>query len=258
MILSHDVDGPVGGPAVVLLHSSVCDRRMWEPQWRPLAEAGFRVVRADFRTCGQSPAARAPYSDEGDVRALLDHLGVERAALVGSSYGGRVALQVAALHPERVSSMVLLCPGRPGHVAGPELREFGAAEDALLEAGDLAGAVELNVRTWLGPDADASVRDLVRAMQLGNFEACLAVTEDHELPEPPVDLAAVTAPVLAVGGAHDVPDFRRIAAELPELVPGARHQELPWAGHLPSLERPVEVTDLLLDFLGPGAPSKRS
>lgn len=249
MIPSHDVDGPVDGPAVVLLHSSVCDRRMWEPQWRPLVEAGFRVVRLDFRTCGDSPAAEAPYSDEGDVRALLDHLGIERAALVGSSYGGRVALHLAALHPERVASLFLLCPSRPGHEPSPELRKFGAAEDALLEVGDLAGAVELNVDTWLGPDADAAARDLVRAMQLRNFEVGLAVTEQHELPEPPIDLAAVTAPLLALGGAHDVPDFRRIAAELPALVPGARHRELPWAGHLPSLERPDEVTGLLLDFL---------
>ncbi|MFD3699962.1 alpha/beta fold hydrolase [Streptomyces sp. NPDC058646] len=249
MIVSHDVDGPVDGPAVVLLHSSVCDRRMWEPQWRPLVEAGYRVVRPDFRTCGDSPAAQAPYSDAGDVRALLDHLGVERAALVGSSYGGRVALTVAALHPERVGSLFLLCPGRPGHVPSPELRKFGAAEDALLDAGDLAGAVELNVETWLGPDADAAAKDLVRAMQLRNFEVALAVTESHELPEPAIDLAAVTAPLLVFGGAHDEPDFRRIAAELPGLVPGARHQELPWAGHLPSLERPDEVTGLLLDFL---------
>ncbi|WP_329380370.1 alpha/beta hydrolase [Streptomyces sp. NBC_01351] len=249
MILSHDVDGPENGPAVVLLHSSVCDRRMWEPQWRPLAEAGFRVIRADFRTCGDSPAAEAPYSDDGDVRDVLDHLGVQRAALVGSSYGGRVALRLAALHPERVTSLLLLCAGRPGHVPSSELRRFGAAEDVLLDAGDLAGAAELNTRTWLGPDADADAHALVRAMQLGNFEGALAVTGSHELPDSPVDLAAVQAPVLAVGGAHDHPDFRRIAAELPSLVPGAEHVELPWAGHLPSLERPAETTRLMLDFL---------
>ncbi|MFD7260899.1 alpha/beta fold hydrolase [Streptomyces sp. NPDC059874] len=249
MILIHDVDGPESGPAVVLLHSSVCDRRMWEPQWRPLIEAGFRVIRPDFRTCGESPAAEAPYSDEGDVRDLLDHLGVRRAVFVGSSYGGRIALQFAARHPERVASLLLLCAGRPGHEPSAELRKFGAAEDALLDAGDLAGAAELNARTWLGPDADADAHALVRAMQLRNFEGALAVTESHELPDSPVDLAAVAAPVLALGGAHDHPDFRRIAAELPALVPGAEHRELPWAGHLPSLERPEETTRLMLEFL---------
>ncbi|MFG2984329.1 alpha/beta fold hydrolase [Streptomyces sp. NPDC048258] len=252
MIISFDVDGPLHGPAVVLLHSSVCDRRMWDAQYEALVEDGFRVVRPDFRTCGDSPAAQGPYSDDGDVVALLDRLGIERAALVGSSYGGRVALGIAALHPDRVTRLALLCAGRPGHrPEGPEVREFGAAEDALLEAGDLEGAAALNARTWLGPDADEAAHALVRAMQLRNFQGSVHLTEDHELPEPDIDLAAVTAPTLAVGGAHDLPGFRRIAAELPALVPGARHLELPWAGHLPSLERPAEITDLLRKFLHP-------
>ncbi|MFD9269953.1 alpha/beta fold hydrolase [Streptomyces goshikiensis] len=249
MIISHDVAGPANGPAVLLLHSSVCDRRMWEPQWAPLAEAGFRVVRADFRTCGDSPAAEAPYSDDGDVLALLDRLGIERAAFVGSSYGGRVALRLAALHPDRVRSLALLCPARPAQRRGPALLAFNAAEGALLDAGDLEGAAELNARQWLGPDADAAAHALVRAMQLGNLRGALGASGEHELPEPAVDLTAVTVPVLAVGGAHDIPDFRDVPAELASLVPGARHVELPWAGHLPSLERPTETTRLLLDFL---------
>ncbi|MER7759902.1 alpha/beta hydrolase [Streptomyces sp. NPDC097619] len=253
MILSHDVTGPADGAPLVLLHSSVCDRRMWDPQWGPLAEAGYRVVRADFRTCGQSPAATAPYSDADDVLALLDSLGIARAALVGASYGGRVALGLAAAHPERVSALALLCAGRPGHEPGPEVRAFGAAEDAFLEAGDLDGAAELNARTWLGPEADPETHRLVAAMQRGNFEGWRAAEESgndgHERPEPAIDLGAVTAPVLAVGGAHDLPDFREIAAGLPALLPAARHVELPWAGHLPSLERPAETTALLLDFL---------
>ncbi|WP_455402908.1 alpha/beta fold hydrolase [Streptomyces bambusae] len=248
MIISHDVAGPAGAPAVVLLHSTVCDRRMWEPQWQPLAGAGFRVVRADFRSCGESPAGTEPYSDEGDVLALMDHLGLERAALVGASYGGRVALRVAALRPARVPALALLCAGRPGHVPGPELAAFGAEEDALLEAGDLDGAVALNVRTWLGPSASASVRALVAGMQRELFESS-ADAPDVELPEPELDLSAVTARTLAVSGGHDLADFRTIAAELPRLLPDARHIALPWAGHLPSLERPEEVTALLRDFL---------
>ncbi|MCJ1677705.1 alpha/beta hydrolase [Streptomyces sp. APSN-46.1] len=251
MIIAHDVTGPADGPAVVLLHSSVCDRRMWEPQWAPLAEAGFRVVRPDFRTCGESPAAEAPYSDHGDVLALLDHLGIERAVLVGSSYGGRVALLLAALTPERVSGLALLCPALPGQVRGPALQAFAAAEDALLEAGDLAGAAEFNARHWLGPDADEAAHALVRAMQLRAFEVALTATGDHELPEPAIDLSAVTAPVLAIGGAHDIPDFRAVPAHLASRIPGATARELPWAGHLPSLERPTETTRLLLEFLHP-------
>ncbi|MFF3427316.1 alpha/beta fold hydrolase [Streptomyces sp. NPDC002602] len=248
MILAHDVAGPQDGPAVVLLHSSVCDRRMWDGQWAPLVEAGFRVVRPDFRTCGESPAAKAPYSDDGDVLALLDALGIRRAAFVGSSYGGRVALRLAAHAPERVRALALLCPARPAHRRGAALTAFNAAEAALLAAGDLTGAAELNARQWLGPDADGAAHALVRDMQLAILRAGLSADGNLELPEPPVDLAGIKAPVLAVGGAHDIPDFRDFPAELPSLVPGAEHVELPWAGHLPSLERPEETAALLLGW----------
>jgi 3-oxoadipate enol-lactonase len=64
-----------------------------------------------------------------------------------------------------------------------------------------------------------------------------------------VDLSVITAPCLAVSGGKDLPDFREIAAGLPERLAGARHHELPWAGHLPGLERPGVVTDLLTRFL---------
>ncbi|MER5931615.1 alpha/beta hydrolase [Streptomyces sp. NPDC002054] len=249
MIVSHDVDGPADGPAVVLLHSSVCDRRMWDAQWAPLAEAGHRVVRLDFRTCGNSPAATAPYSDGGDVLALLDTLGIERAALVGSSYGGAVALRVAAAHPDRVTRLVLLCSAVPGYEPSPDVREFGDAEDALLEAGDLRGAAELNARTWLGPEADDATRALVRDMQLHNFEAGAEADGELELPEPEIDLGAVRVPAAVFGGAHDLPGFREISRTLAERLPAATYTELSWAGHLPALERQNETTQLILSQL---------
>ncbi|NUW31839.1 alpha/beta fold hydrolase [Nonomuraea sp. SMC257] len=256
MSLSHDVAGD--GPAVVLLHSGVCDRRMWDPQWTALAAAGYRVIRPDLRGFGLSPVADGPYSDAGDVAGLLRALGVERATLVASSYGGRVALELAASRPELVTALALLCPGVPGHVPGPELRSFAEREDALLAAGDLDGAVELNVETWLGPEGGDEARERVRTMQRRAFEVQLAAAEQFPQTRPEADLAGIAAPCLVVSGAHDVPDFREIAARLPERLRQARHVELAWAGHLPSLERPDEVTELLLDYLRVTAPPARA
>ncbi|RGD62332.1 alpha/beta fold hydrolase [Kitasatospora xanthocidica] len=245
MIISHDVAG--SGPAVVLLHSSVCDRRMWDAQWQPLVDAGHRVVRCDFRGFGDTPLADAPYSDAGDVLALLDHLGIGTAALVGASYGGRIALTAAALRPEAVTRLALLGAGMPGHQPSDTLRAFGGREDALIEAGRIDEAVELNVESWLGPEADERTRAHVRRMQRHAFDVQMTATVGSDRED--VDLGRITAPTLAVSGAHDFPDFREIAAALPALLPDARHQELPWAGHLPSLERPAETTALLLAFL---------
>jgi 3-oxoadipate enol-lactonase len=242
---------------LVLVHSTVCDRRMWDPQWPVLAEAGYRVVRGDFRGFGDTPAADRPYTDAGDVTDLMDALDIGRAALIGSSYGGRVVVEIAARWPDRVTAMALICAGLPGHEPSPELRTFWERETELLEAGDVSAAVDLNVATWLGPQASPHTREQVRAMQQRAFDLQLAASDEVEMPSAEVDLSAVRAPCLALSGGHDLPDFREIAASLPGLFPAARHVELPWAGHLPSLERPAEVTPLLVGFLAERYPPRR-
>lgn len=247
MTLSYDEAG--SGPAVVLLHSTVCDRRMWDPQMPALAAAGFRAVRCDLRGYGESPMPGGPHNNAQDVIDLLDALGIDRARLVGSSGGGRVALEVAARWPDRVERLALLCTAVNGMAPGPELAAFGDREDALLEAGDVDGATELNVQSWLGPYADDAVRDKVRMMQKHAFEVQLAATEEYEPIRFETDLAAITAPSLLVSGAHDFPDFHAIAVRLAEQLPQARHVELDWAGHLPSMERPDEINDRLIGFL---------
>lgn len=252
MTLVYDAAGD--GPALVLLHSGVCDRRMWDPQWPALVEAGYRVVRCDFRGFGGSPLPGRRHNDAEDVLDLLDALDIERAAVVASSFGGRVALEIAARWPGRVTAMALLSAGLPGHAPSAELRAFGEREDALLEAGDITRAVELNVDTWLGPEAEETVQEEVRRMQRHAFEVQLAAPEGAGRIEVEVDLPAIEAPCLAVSGGRDLADFRQIAARLPHVLADARHLELPWAGHLPSLERPAAVTHLLTGFLSETVP----
>ncbi|WMX45417.1 alpha/beta hydrolase [Streptomyces roseicoloratus] len=250
MTLAHDVAGD-GPSTVLLLHSGVCDRRMWDAQFHALADAGHRVVRCDLRGFGDTPID-GPHVHADDIRELLDHLGVERAAIVGSSFGGEVALEFTVRHPGRTTALALLCAAAPGHEAGPELRAFFVREDALLEDGDIAAAAALNADLWLGPDADAGARDLVLRMQTRAFELQLPAPDEFDPGEVEVtdaDLAAITVPVLVATGAHDLPDFRTIGDRIAGLFPDVRRAELDWAGHLPALERPEETTKLLLDFL---------
>jgi 3-oxoadipate enol-lactonase len=258
-MLAYDVAGT--GPALVLLHSTVCDRRMWDPQWPVLAEAGYQVVRCDFRGFGETPVPSGPHNDVDDVLDLLDNVGAGPVAVAGASYGGKVALELAARWPQRVVALALLCAGMPGHEPTDVLRGFWQREGELLDAGDIAGAVELNVATWLGPEASESTRERVRLMQRHAFELELAAPqeEQEEQEEPqedePVDLSSITAPSLVVSGSKDLPDFRLIAARLAALLPGARHVELPWAGHLPTLERPPELSAMLTAFLHDTVPA---
>src|SRR5437867_1349936 len=116
MAIAYDAAG--SGPTVVLLHSTVCDRRMWDPQMPALVDAGYRVVRCDLRGFGQTPVPDRPYNDSQDVADLLDLLDIEHVAMVGASGGGQVALELAARWPHRVTSLVLLCTALAGHEPG--------------------------------------------------------------------------------------------------------------------------------------------
>ncbi|MGW5675131.1 alpha/beta fold hydrolase [Streptomyces sp. NPDC003860] len=254
MTLAHDLAGGTSDNArnVVLLHSTVCDRRMWDAQVPALVAAGSRVVRGDFRGYGDTPCAGAPYTDADDVLALMDAVGMAQAVLVGASYGGRTALEVAARAPERVTALALLCPAPlPGAVESEEFAAFERREVELVQYGDLDEAAALSARTFLGPEADGATLDAVARMQLHAYEVQLAAADENS-GVGTFDVAALArlaVPALAVSGAHDLVDFRIAARQAALALPGARYRELPWAGHLPSLERPAEVTGLLVDFL---------
>jgi 3-oxoadipate enol-lactonase len=245
--LHHRDEG--SGPVVILLHAGVADLRMWDIQAGVLA-ADHRVVRLDLRGYGQSPIdPGVPCNDAEDVLAFLEALGVDRFALVGASYGGYVALQVATAAAERVERLVLL--DTLAEVVDPDerLRTFWSEEQALVDAGDLEAAVELNLATFLGPEADDDARELLRTMQRRVFEHQVAAGE-VEVAELPVDLARLTMPVTVVAGGLDLPFFVETAQELARQLPDAELVELSWAGHLPSLERPLEVAALVRTVVG--------
>ena len=109
------------------------------------------------------------------------------------------------------------------------------------------------MRTWLGPDASQENRSLVHTMQRDAFEVQLAAGDDAEFDHREVDPSAIDSPTLVVSGGLDLPHFRQVATELTDRIPNAEHVELEWARHLPSLERPGRVAELLLEHLAASA-----
>ena len=254
-MLHHEVAGE--GPAVALLHSTVCDSRMWDAEFAALAER-YQVLRYDFRGFGRSPLPTEPWSSVDDLRGLLDEEGMERAALVGLSGGAATALDFALAEPGRVRGLVLAAPAIGGLDWSEEVQGFGAQEDALLDAGDLDAAVELNLRMWVDgprrdPEAvDPGVRARVGEMQRRAFEVQLASEpgEHRRLRPPAVErLEEVAAPTLVLVGDADVPDVLERAELLAGRIPGARKVVLPDVAHMVNLERPEEFLRLVRDFL---------
>ncbi len=237
------------GPDVVLVHAGVADGRMWDSQWVEWA-ARHHVTRLDLRGFGRSDLPEGTYSHAGDALAVLDALGIERAALVGASFGGRVALDLAATAPERVAALVLACAGLPDHDWSEELEAFGAAEDEAIEAGDLDRATEVNVDFWV-PAASESVRAAIReqqrnafALQVGRDDEEVLLTDDLT-----ARLGTVDIPTLVLVGASDHSDFHAIADRLAAELPDARRATVSGAGHLPSLEQPDAFDAVVLPFL---------
>jgi 3-oxoadipate enol-lactonase len=253
--LRYDVTG--AGPPVALLHAALGDRRLWDAQVEPFSKS-YTVVRYDARGYGDSPLPGGPFSYVDDLRALFDHLQIERAAVIGNSLGGKAALEFALLEPERVSALVLVDSGLGGQPPSATLQELDAQEDALLDAGKLDEAVELNLRAWLADDVDPGVRERVAAMQKRSFEVILAAYEREPEPgpvawleDPPAAgrLDQVQAPTLVLVGDRDQPDFVALADRLAEEIPRARKEVIAGAGHLPGLERPADFNRIVLDFL---------
>lgn len=220
---------------------------MWEPQLSGLTQ-GHRVVRVDLRGFGDSPLPPEPYDHVTDVVTVLEESGVDRAAVVGASFGGLVAQELARRHPERVERLLLLCPASALLQPDDELKAFWSREEALLDSGDLPAATTLNVDTWCGPEASPAARNLVAVMQRRAFEL-QTEHEDLDIDEEPGDPSTIQAPSLVVSGDHDLAAFRSSAAALAQALPHGQLRTLPWAGHLPSLERPDEAGQLMTGFL---------
>jgi len=215
---------------VVLLHSGVTDAGEWDAI-RPLLEPAHRVVTPDL------------WQSRPLVELVLDAIPGERAALVGTSFGGRAALEAAATAPDRVQALVLINSNSFGW--SDEVQAIGGQETELFEAGRFDEAAALMVRAWLvGPqraedDVPQELRERVHAMQRRAYEL------DAE-PEPGAfEVDDVRAPMLFIRGSLDWPDVERAAAQLT----GARQAVVEGAAHLPTLERPDEVARLVLNFL---------
>ena len=246
------------GPEIVLLHEGICDSRMWDPQWETFTRS-HRVLRFDFRGYGRSPLEPGRFANARDVIELLESHGFERAALVGVSLGGRVALEVALAAPERVAALVLVGSGLPGHDWSDEMKTNWQEEESALLAGDLDGAVEVSLRTWVdGPrrtpeDVDPEVRSRVAEMQRRAFELQVPLEDEAEEELLVEDLAQrlgeIRAPTLVLIGEEDVPDIHAIADRLAREIPGAKTGTIANAAHAPSMERPEEFARLVLAFL---------
>lgn len=255
------------GPLVVLLHGFPDTWRTWDAMEPALQKAGFRTANLALR--GYAPSGLPRNKDysltalAGDVIAVLDHLGEDRAHLLGHDWGATIAYAVAALHPQRVARMVTLADPPPSLFPSGWRERLARPHNIYLRQGALsawllhrqnAQLVDHLYRqwspNWAVPTAHLThvrhaLRHLERARAAVDYYAA-GMSEEERV----VMLRRLPTPTLAIYGA-DEPDVRREAfvGVRKVLGPGSQTAEIPGVGHWPHLEAPDDVAQTAIGFL---------
>jgi 3-oxoadipate enol-lactonase len=255
--LYYDVKGE--GDHLVFVHDGLLDSRIWDYQFEAFTRR-YTVTRYDARGYGMSEAPSQAFSDVEDLHSLLRFLGVEKAHLVGSSNGGRVAVDFALQWPEMVATLVLVGASLSGYRPSKDKLKRVSANFSGAEAGDVPRSVEawLEDPYWApgledNPTALQKVRQLL-AERLRTVSSGGGIGSLLLLPDPPAigRLSEIEVPTLVVVGERDDPDNRAIADLLAERIERATKRTVGGAGHIVNLERPEEFGRIVLGFLKDG------
>ena len=254
--LAYDETG--SGPPLLLLPGLGGNALGWAPLL-PVLAPRFRVIALDLRGAGRSPAPPGPYTMRllaDDAAVVLDRLGIERAHVIGFSFGGAVAQELALAYPTRVDRLVLLAANaRDRPTFASWMTFFAQAYERSLDA----TGFHLWLMGWLFTPTFMAQPTLVEAA-LARFAdnpypapvhgviAQVAAAREHDTRGRLSQLAAET---LVLVGAEDmrtpVPD----AEELASGIPRARLQVMEQGGHAAFAEYPEAVAEVLLAFLSP-------
>jgi 3-oxoadipate enol-lactonase len=257
--LYYETDGHISKPALLLIHAGIATLRMWDPQVPALADDHF-VIRFDTRGFGQTSTEDVAFSNRADALALLDHLGVARATLVGCSRGGTIAIDLAVDSADRVAGLVVIGSGPSGF---PDI-ELTDAEDArfdeidrAFEARDWHRLARLEAAIWdFGPlrrEEDLDPGFVATAYELNRVNVIHAEEAPVSTPlEPPAydRVVDIEVPALVTVGEYDISEVLAAYEYLLSALPNASGCVFRDTAHLPSVERPAEVERVLLGWLG--------
>ncbi|MFE7194565.1 alpha/beta fold hydrolase [Kitasatospora sp. NPDC057541] len=253
-IAFDDTEHGEGVPVVLL--PGMLDSRAAYRHLRPLlAAAGRRVITMDLRGFGESSILwddYSPASIAGDVLALLDHLGVDRAVLAGNSYTGASVVKAAGDAPGRVAGVVLIDAFVENVPPGALQRLVVGAMGALLVRSPAFWGLYHRKAAYPGPkpaDHEEYVAGLVAAMRTpGRRTATRGYVRGDSAPTGWT--AAVRCPALVVMGSKD-PDFSKpeLVADRQAAALNARKVMIEGAGHYPMADHPRATADALLPFL---------
>lgn len=242
------------GQPLVLVHSGGFDRRLWDEQC-PVFADHYQVIRYDVRGHGESPPPTKPYSDAEDLYSLFQELHIEKAHLVGLSFGGSIIIDFALAHPEMVDSLILVAPDVNGYAFSAEFTQAFVKMITSIEQDDGTPAGDLFLQSSLLMPAmeNSAVAHKLRPLARENARFWLInpLFRRDSFVAPPATqrLAEIQAPTLLIVGDRHVPDVQTEARLLESGIAGIKKVVIPGAGHLVNIEKPQEFNHTVLDFL---------
>jgi 3-oxoadipate enol-lactonase len=249
--LHSTLTGPPGAPRLVLANSLGTGLAMWDPVVAVLGDR-FEILRFDHRGQGDSPVPQGPYemADLGaDVIALLDAHQITAAAFAGVSVGGMLGLWLAARAPERISALAVFCSSaHPGTPAAWQQRA-----ETVRQAHSVGPVADAVVSRWLTPEFAAEHPELrenlltmlARSPAAGYAALCDMLAELDLRP----DLEQISAPTLVVAGVQDEALAPAHSEVIAAGIPGSRYERLDPSAHIPMVQRPAAVAELICDHL---------
>lgn len=254
--------GETSAPTVILIHGFCASTFVWSDVFLPVAEAGFRVIAPDLAGFGFSEKPRhGEYTIEAQARlivGLMDKLGIERAALVGSSYGGAVASICALDYAERVERLVLVDAVINDDAKRQPLLQLAAAP--LM--GDVISPVLLSTytltrwrmrkvygqgATWLLEDE--RMRAHHRPLRAANtHRAVLRTLRRWNASRIEQEAHRIQQPTLLIWGEDDADIPLEHGRRMFDAIPNSRLIVFRRCGHLPQEEYPREFTKLVTEF----------
>lgn len=247
------------GETLVLAHAGFVDSGMWDGQWGAFAEQ-YRVIRFDMRGFGRSSVAEKPVSRRAELGAVLDHLKVEKAHLLGCSMSGTTVIDYALEHPERVTSLIAVSADPSGFEMQGEPPAEMMQMIGAIQKGDLEKASDLQIRLWVDgstrkpEQVDRMVRERAAGMnkiavENGTFMKADMQPVDPLTPPAIERLGSINLPTLIIAGALDHPEIVRAADVMQEAIKGAKKVIIDGTAHVPNMEKPNAFNQIVLDFL---------
>jgi pimeloyl-ACP methyl ester carboxylesterase len=256
-VLYHQIEGE--GEPLLLLNGVFMTAASWQPVARPLADR-FRLIRCDFRgqlmTPGTPPSDLVGHAD--DAIALLDHLEIESAHVVGTSLGGVVGAIAAARYPERIRSLITVASADGFHShRAEEIDRWKAACRTTLDGGDrgtLSDVIEPVVFSPAWVEAHRAERSQRRAQIAALpdrwFEDAIGLLDGAHSARLRTELQTITAPTMVVAAEFDGFVSAAEVRDMASRIDGARFEILEGAGHAVVVEQPKRIVELILEFLG--------